>query len=252
MKVAAWVLGLVALGLLGGCTTVGFYSPDVGPLWSKSVVKHDWLQGSSLLGVTLKQTGESYTTGKKVGGLFDGGYLSDRTVTWDVSGPDGYRAKVVLVQRGIRYTGTASGGELKVQSSDWAQVTYQFTLTDADGPLATEPALWKSGRDFSETWGQVSLAPVYLGRVDDQVKDFRSSGLVTGYRLGEGDQTLGYLDLAQASLLQRDGASPLATRVVVLALLGFEGHGFSPNPTTLAIQGLTIDLNGGGQIKLSN
>lgn len=237
---------LLALGLaLAGCTTIAFYAPEGGPSLAPYPIESGWLGVSSVLGVSLRSTHEAFTVGKHVGGLFDGAYAADHSETWSVSGPGGYQGTIQVVQTGIRYGGSLDQDRLKVSSSDWSQVTFQVKVTDSRGTWSTEPAPWKSGFDLGLSVGTTKLTPYYVGKTDEGVVDYRSRGLVTGYQIHDGDRLVGYLDALKSQVLLAGGDPAPDPRLVGLVLWAARGRSFVPNPVTLEVESLSINLGTG-------
>jgi hypothetical protein len=237
---------LLALGLaLAGCSTVSFYSPEVGPTWASNPLKTEWLGASSVLGVSLRPADETFSVGKHVGGLFDAAYVVDHSQTWTLLGPGGYQGRLEVVQTGIRFQGTLDHERLKVNSSDWSSVKYQVKITDPRGTRSTEPAPWRSGYDAALTLGTVALTPYYVGKGDDGVTDYQAKGLVTGYQIHDGDRFVGYLDVTKSQLLLAASDPAPDPLVVGLALWAAQGRPFVANPASLAVETLSLDLSSG-------
>jgi len=229
-----WVAAAAGL-LLASCASLDFYAPEVGEGWTAVPVA-----GDTVAGVTVRASGEEYSSVTPVGTLLAPAYQGARKASWTVEGPEGFRATVVLVQTDLVFSGPVDKNRLQSNSIDFSKakqyvhvVVGKDSFTSAPGPVTSAPQVEVRGLGVKAT---------YQGASQGKVTDYQSWGLVTGLRLTDGDKLVGFLSTTNGLTLRTAPGVRADPLLVGLALASVRTPFVGPTPTLTVSS--TIDVFG--------
>lgn len=226
--------------LLMGCTTLNFYSSEVGSDWATEPVKFS-LAGISAAGVKIQFAGEEYSPVTSVGTLFTPRYQGDRKQSWNVTGPSGLKATVEVIQTGLVFGGPVDRNILHPQSIEFEHAKQTIRVVTADSTFAstpdrvTRPPVFVVG-----SWG---LAATHQATNGKEVVDYEKWGMSFGLRMTKDGALMGFLSSTGGFHLLTPPQGAVDPILVALALVSCQAD-FNSKTPALTLAPEVIDFFG--------